>query len=167
MIIKLKELKSGVNRWQVVYKNEELNLTEEDFKCMGPVKVEVQVIKNTQNVELTLNLVGQITLPCSRCLETVEKEIKDKATYFIKLEKEEFKEVLEEEDITTIYLKEGELDIVPLVRESLILSLPMKILCQEDCKGLCSICGNNLNLSDCGHRIEDTSKELKKLKELF
>ncbi len=42
------------------------------------------------------------------------------------------------------------LDLDELVRSLVVLSLPMKNLCREDCKGLCPVCGHNLNESDCG-----------------
>jgi uncharacterized metal-binding protein YceD (DUF177 family) len=41
-------------------------------------------------------------------------------------------------------------DVTGHVRDAAILSLPMKILCREDCKGLCAACGRNLNEGDCG-----------------
>lgn len=45
---------------------------------------------------------------------------------------------------------EQRLDMDDLVRSAAVLSLPMKNLCREDCKGLCPVCGHNLNESDCG-----------------
>jgi len=47
-----------------------------------------------------------------------------------------------------------------------ILSVPMKPLCKEDCKGLCPVCGANLNYEDCGHTQEKVDPRLLKLKEL-
>lgn len=42
-----------------------------------------------------------------------------------------------------------ELDLAPAVREQLLLALPMDALCKDDCKGLCQICGGNLNTDTC------------------
>jgi len=44
------------------------------------------------------------------------------------------------------------LDLEPLLREYLLLDLPLRPLCTPDCRGLCPVCGTDLNLSDCGHR---------------
>jgi uncharacterized protein len=43
------------------------------------------------------------------------------------------------------------LDLEPLLRESMLLDLPMRPLCRPDCQGLCPVCGTDRNLSDCGH----------------
>jgi uncharacterized protein len=47
---------------------------------------------------------------------------------------------------------DGNIDLAPLVREYLMIELPIKPLCQPDCKGLCIVCGENLNTSTCEHR---------------
>jgi uncharacterized protein len=52
----------------------------------------------------------------------------------------------------------NELDLYPYLRETMILELPVKPLCNEDCKGLCPICGKNKNENDCGHEIKETYK---------
>lgn len=46
-------------------------------------------------------------------------------------------------------MKEYELDLEELLREELQLSWPSKVLCSEECKGICSVCGQNLNEGDC------------------
>jgi uncharacterized protein len=46
------------------------------------------------------------------------------------------------------------LDLEPLLREYLLLDLPTRTLCTPACRGLCPICGTDLNLSDCGHRSQ-------------
>ncbi|HEY7955210.1 MAG TPA: DUF177 domain-containing protein, partial [Polyangia bacterium] len=62
-------------------------------------------------------------------------------------------EALAEEDIGE---HDGHtLDLQPMVREQLILSVPMSPRCREDCKGLCAECGQDRNLRDCGHAQVD------------
>ena len=50
-----------------------------------------------------------------------------------------------EEDIDTAYYQDGEIDLGELIHEQLYLMLPMKPLCQDDCQGLCPMCGANRN----------------------
>jgi uncharacterized protein len=60
-------------------------------------------------------------------------------------------ESVEEDDFVTIPVAgEGIYDLFPRVREALILEIPIKLLCREDCKGVCRTCGANLNSGDCG-----------------
>jgi uncharacterized protein len=63
------------------------------------------------------------------------------------------------------YLLEGDhLDLNPMVNDQLLLSLPMRILCRENCRGLCSRCGADLNEEDCGCLDEETDPRLEKLR---
>jgi uncharacterized protein len=45
----------------------------------------------------------------------------------------------------------GNIDLEPILREYFLVELPIKTLCREDCKGLCQVCGENLNLTTCEH----------------
>ena len=48
--------------------------------------------------------------------------------------------------------EEGQIDLEPLLREYALLEIPISPVCKPDCKGLCPVCGENLNKNDCGHR---------------
>jgi uncharacterized protein len=56
----------------------------------------------------------------------------------------------DEEDFIVVPAGDERLDVFPRVREALILELPIKVLCREDCKGVCQSCGANLNDGECG-----------------
>jgi uncharacterized protein len=59
------------------------------------------------------------------------------------------------------------IDLDPIVREQVLLALPVSVLCREDCKGLCSVCGQDLNESDCGHAGRaEVDVRLAKLKDI-
>jgi len=59
------------------------------------------------------------------------------------------------------------IDLDPVVREQVLLALPLSVLCQDDCKGLCSTCGQDLNEADCGHsKTKDVDVRLAKLKDI-
>jgi uncharacterized protein len=48
--------------------------------------------------------------------------------------------------------EDGNIDLGPIVREYLMLEYPLKPLCKPDCQGLCTVCGENLNLGTCEHQ---------------
>jgi uncharacterized protein len=59
------------------------------------------------------------------------------------------------------------IDLDPIVREQVLLALPVAVLCREDCKGLCTVCGQDLNEQDCGHAgKKDVDVRLAKLKDI-
>ena len=59
------------------------------------------------------------------------------------------------------------IDLDPVLREQVLLALPVSVVCQEDCKGLCSTCGQDLNQTDCGHgKVKVVDVRLAKLKDI-
>jgi len=98
---------------------------------------------------------------CSWCLGAFEEVLKT-----------EFAELYTfpthvQEDTELIYPDDGQIDFAPIVGEYLIIELPMNPVCKEDCKGLCSVCGNNLNIEVCDHGTESIDPRLEILKSLL
>jgi len=60
-----------------------------------------------------------------------------------------------------------EADLSALVWEALAVELPMKPVCRDECRGLCPVCGGNLNDGECGCRVEETDVRLLPLKKLL
>lgn len=94
------------------------------------------------------------SVPCGRCLTDV---VADHATEVSEMYLDPRKvEAGDEVDAGyEIDTAEGEIDIEPLVRDTLLAALPVRVLCREDCAGLCPVCGTDLNAEDCGHEIEE------------
>lgn len=83
---------------------------------------------------------------CDRCLKDVS------VSFEIVFEKEIDCNHLMTEDNSddTQYIVEGKLDLDKILRDEILLQWPYKVLCREDCKGICKVCGHDLNVSDCG-----------------
>jgi uncharacterized protein len=73
---------------------------------------------------------------------------------------------IEEDDLSTAFYENEEIDLGQLMREQFYLSLPMKPLCGPDCKGLCPICGTNLNRGTCECKREWDDPRFSALREL-
>ena len=59
------------------------------------------------------------------------------------------------------------IDLDPVVREQVLLALPVSVVCRDDCKGLCTTCGQDLNEEDCGHgKVKEVDVRLAKLKDI-
>ncbi len=168
MKVNLDKLKQGRNEFRLCYKEKELSLEKVDFSLVGDVDARLVFVKSRNNVKLTIELSYKLKLTCARCLEKFEKDFKESATFYLKIGQEELTEEkhLSDEDIYTLYYPVEEIDVTPLVREIVILSAPMKPLCREDCKGLCPVCGANLNKVDCGHKREAVDPRWEKLRQL-
>ena len=85
---------------------------------------------------------------CSRCLEAVPWSVEE--SYSVEYRRtpdavEEDEVGLEEDDLDEVFLEEEAIDLVDLAAEQILLALPMRILCDENCAGLCPTCGANRN----------------------
>jgi uncharacterized protein len=98
---------------------------------------------------LLFSLRFEVTLhgPCHRCLEDAEVTLA--------IESEEYQdnhpEPGAEDDMTCEYLADQVLDTDRWATDATVLAMPPKVLCSEDCLGLCPACGSNLNEGPCGH----------------
>jgi uncharacterized protein len=102
-----------------------------------------------------LLLQGEFTantdLECVRCLEMYSQLLQWSVTDLYAFDRRNMTEsgLLVPED--------GQIDLEPLLREYALLEFPISPLHSPDCKGLCPVCGENLNRTDCGHRPESDS----------
>ncbi|MCR5717317.1 MAG: DUF177 domain-containing protein [Lachnospiraceae bacterium] len=85
-------------------------------------------------------------MTCSRCLTEVPYEL----TTEIDRDVTGPEILTEEEAEDQSFVSEYQLNVEDLINNEIIMSLPMKVLCKPDCKGLCKVCGQNLNLGECG-----------------
>lgn len=119
-------------------------------------------------------LEGWLAVACSRCVERVQVPVEDRievsfmpADEVPDAEDEELEGDEAAEDDVDLYPYEGErIDLSTLLRERVIMAVPFAPLCAEDCKGLCSVCGANLNAGECGCDREVGDPRLAALKDL-
>ena len=96
---------------------------------------------------------GMCRTECDRCLAPAEFELAaELACYYLREEPEE--DVDDEEDFGLIDVENGTIDLSEAIQSSIAMDIPFVILCQDDCKGLCPVCGANLNEVDCGCVVE-------------
>ena len=133
-------------------------------KESAPVQIKVE---NTGNHVLKICVEASITviLPCDRCLEDVDRAIPVSFSheYDMKQTAEERIRDLDESS----YLNGTDLDVDRMVYLELLMNWPQKILCRENCKGLCPICGKNLNYGDCGCEEEPKDPRMAAISDIF
>jgi uncharacterized protein len=97
-------------------------------------------------------------LACSRCLERVPWTVEEEFSFDYRLPASaplDAEAGLDEDDLDVAFLQGEELDLAELAAEQVLLAMPMRILCQTSCAGLCPRCGANLNdVDDCGCKPE-------------
>lgn len=142
-----------------------LPLTEERPQTV-PVDVNGSVMNTSPGYLVHGRVQAEVPLRCDRCLndyiESVDVDF-DEPFYPKGSEPDHLPEESEEEGLDLNEIEpdwttfEGDaFDIEEIVREHLILALPAKALCEENCKGICSLCGQNKNLGECQCREDRT-----------
>lgn len=133
----------------------------ENINFLQPVKFDGILSKVGDIITLTGKLNTVLELSCSRCLEkfdyVVDLDIEEKLTASDGANK----------DDDVIFIDSDTIDITEIIENNIILTLPIKRLCREDCKGLCQQCGANLNFSACNCTKDDIDPRLAKLKDMF
>lgn len=108
--------------------------------------------RTPQGLIVQADFSAEITLECVRCLNEFEQDLNWDFTELYAFKRKS----VSESDL--ILPEDAHIDLQPLIREYALLEIPIKLLCKSDCKGLCAVCGEDLNLTDCRHRgiIEDS-----------
>ncbi len=113
----------------------------------------------------------EVSLPyrseCARCLSPVRDIFRLRFERTVADEKTLTAEQREENVDEYVVIQNGELDLDEELREALILAFPMRVLCSEDCRGLCPKCGKPMAEGDCGCRIRDLDPRLAPLRALL
>ena len=107
------------------------------------IDVDVELESLTDGIVVTGRVVAEWEAPCRRCLAPVG----GRADVAVR----ELYQPPPRTDEDAFELHGEQLDLEPLVREAVVLELPLAPLCRDDCRGLCTICGADLNETDCGH----------------
>lgn len=100
-------------------------------------------------IEITGEAVIKTVRPCGRCLTDVDCEYPVSIKCRVDVSKKELyiDDTSETDEIS--YIEDCTLDVDGLILDELFTRLPMSVLCKEDCKGICKVCGTNLNKSSC------------------
>ena len=121
--------------------------------------------KGKKVLRLEGNITLEVMIPCARCLEEVRTvlEISFDKEADMKLSEEERLNALDESDFLNGY----NLDVDKLVYGEALLNWPSRVLCKEDCKGLCKVCGQNLNRKTCSCDSTDLDPRMAKIRDIF
>jgi len=130
----------------------------------NPIHIRVMIDKFDKAYRFKITVETDALFHCDRCLENYVYRFKETI--------EQLYEVGQgtigiDEEVQVLAESEHEVDLNPQLQEAFLLHRPLKMLCKEDCKGLCPRCGTNLNTSRCDCLRHDIDPRLEKLKSLL
>jgi uncharacterized protein len=152
MRLDLTRIHAQPEHYAKAYSAEQFAGDHDTCRVAGPVSLEFDTSKDKEHFRLVGHVKTVLELTCSRCLETFMQPVD--APFDLRFQphssnKGEGEVEIEEDDLSTAFYENDEIDLGQLMREQFYLSLPMKPLCGEDCRGLCVVCGTNLNRAAC------------------
>jgi uncharacterized protein len=156
------------------------------FRATEPLEVSANLRKVSGGVLVQAQFTAHVTAPCKRCLTDAVLQLPTSFTInlvpeslargddVLSKDEQEEKDRGHGESGGSFGLEDADeelfdgkvIDLEPIVREQVLLSLPMSTVCREDCKGLCPQCGQNLNEKACGCEAKFVDPRLAALKNI-
>ena len=138
----------------------------DDVVVLEPVAVNGSVVNRAGYITLTAEASMSYRTHCARCLAEVEDTVRFLCEKTVADEKGLLRlENTENDDY--VQIKGGKLDLDAPICDEILLSFPMRILCSDDCKGLCAGCGADLNREACRCTKKEVDPRLGKLAALL
>lgn len=147
-----------------------LDPSGERVKLLRPVETTLNFCRTPTGVWVRGQISSDLQLHCSRCSEVFTFPVCEsfEVRYHDPLEERaEEEQELGRDELDVSFLDGGKIDVEGLVRENLLLVLPVQPLCQEGCLGLCSRCGINRNRGTCVCSPADLDPRWRKLESLL
>ena len=136
-----------------------LDLSDRHFDLSPRVWLRLSVQRFLQTFTVKGTVAFEVGGKCCRCLAAVRQPLEAEVEVLIQ-RREAGADLLEaagqEDDVEIVDPGAKAVDLTGRVRDAVALELPMRVFCREDCKGLCSSCGRDLNESECGCSFERT-----------
>jgi uncharacterized protein len=104
---------------------------------------------------------GETSLECVRCLKQFTHPLGWELTELYAFGPKSVS------DSELLLPEDAQIDLAPLMRDYALLEVPINPICKQDCKGLCPVCGQDLNIRDCGHRPHEDESPFSALKNLL
>jgi uncharacterized protein len=167
--VDLKDLDQKVSL-EGVFEPGSVDFGAENSRQVGPLIWSATAERAGDEIRIAGSLKATLETSCSRCLDPAQCDIDKTFDLFFRENDEDLideDEVeLTEEDTRTAFFAGTRLAIGDVLREQVLLALPMKALCRVDCKGLCPVCGTNRNQNTCTCSGEVFSPHMEKLLEI-
>jgi uncharacterized protein len=152
LVLELDELAEGVTDLAFEVPSSALGLSDPYLQFGKPVSVTVRLRRALETYRISGTARTEATGECCRCLAGAVAEVSTDLHLLLQ-RKQASEDELEaaEEEVEVEIVPPGTrlLDLTELIHDALLLDVPLRVYCQDDCQGLCVQCGQNLNQSPC------------------
>jgi uncharacterized protein len=125
-----------------------------DCSFTAPLAISLSIVREYGHIRLNGRIATSVALSCSRCLAGFSRDLLSTFTIYYTQSTENFAEEdeveLGESDLISAYYSGDEIDFSDEIAQQVLLEIPYKPLCSDDCRGLCPTCGVDMNSVECG-----------------
>jgi uncharacterized protein len=161
--INISNLSEGIHEYSFEVPTSKIGL---DDRFRGLIKVQVKLDKSLRQILLQSSIEVGSELECDRCLENFQRQVNTSYSLVYIQGDRSTVEVKKEEEIQVLSTDTNYIDLDEDVRQYILLDIPQKLLCKDDCQGLCPICGVNKNVTKCDCSVEVVDSRWDALKKL-
>ncbi len=170
LVLDLSRMREAHERVERAIEPSAFDAAGDEYRVRSRVNLVFDIYKDGGQFHLVGNVNATLALACGRCLEEFAFPVAASFDVLYLPHKDNTGEgevEVEDDDLTTAYYRDEQIDLGQLVVEQFLLALPMKPLCRESCRGLCPECGTNLNTATCSCVHAWTDPRLEGLKSLL
>ncbi len=154
MYLSVREMETRTLRFDLTFQPGEIDYLDAKIRQETPLHVagSAELLGETQVIRVQGRVSVRMMAECDRCLEAAPYAIEHEMDLFYypaPLMGEEKEEALDTGATVIAMYEGGGLELEEILREQVLLALPMRRTCREDCKGICPVCGQNRNQSEC------------------
>jgi uncharacterized protein len=172
MFLSIKEMEVREVRFDETFEPGQIDFQDVEVRQAGPLHAAgmAELLANTDGeVRIRVNLSVDMKAECDRCLGDAVYPLNEKLDLFYRpmtvIARVEEVEIDEGEAEIGFYEGEG-MELEDILREQILLLLPMQKVCRDDCRGICPICGRNRNETDCNCKVEATDDRWQALRNI-
>lgn len=148
----------GENKYRFCWSPDEIGIQYHQSQFDYDIVLDLVCFRRGLDITCTGWVATTVELECVRCLERFLHKLREPIDFAVRLTTGAPKQVeLWNEDIISLDRFAGRIDIAPRIRDALILGIPPYPICSKHCRGLCPVCGANMNETECGHNTKNSA----------
>jgi len=144
--INISNLSEGIHEYRFEAESSKIGLDE---RFSGTIKIEATLDKSNRQVFLDAKIQAEGSFFCDRCLDNFHQELNTAYSMVYVQGARSTIDLNKEEEIQVFTADTNYIDLDDDVRQYILLTIPQKLLCRDDCQGFCPTCGANKNIANC------------------
>lgn len=162
MKVNIQKLSEGIYELSEELSNEDLGLSA-TINVVGKINLNALIDNFEDSFRVKLKINANVLETCDKCLVEFQTKFEESGEQIYQIGQGDFTD----DDIEILPENVKEIDVSNLINEVFLINRPIQKICKEDCKGLCSMCGINLNETTCSCADSSIDPRLEKLKSLI